>query len=204
MTERVTIGEPPRALEGVLHGPAEATAGAVVCHPHPQYGGSMDAAVVVEIANALAAAGRRVLRFNFGGVGGSGGAYSGGAAEVWDVRAACDALAGRLPAGAPLALVGYSFGSWVGLQAAAAGAPVVRAVALAPPLDLLDFSFLAGVPCAIACIVGDRDQYCGAARAKALAAADRITVRIVPGVDHFFAGREAEIAGYVAEAVRPA
>jgi alpha/beta superfamily hydrolase len=206
VAERVTIGAPPRALEGVLDGPAGAAAGAVVCHPHPQYGGSMDVAVVAAVARALAVAGRRVLRFNFGGVGWSGGAYSGGPAEVKDVRAAYDALAARLPLGAPIAVVGYSFGSWVGLQAVAAGAPAERAVAIAPPLDLLDFSFAAGMPCPTVCLVGDADQYCSTARASALAAtpSGRIAVRVLPGVDHFFMEREMDLARLVVEAVGPA
>lgn len=163
----------------------------------------MDTAVVVAVAGALAAGGRRVLRFNFGGVGASGGAYSGGPAEVKDVRAACDALAARLPAGAPIALVGYSFGSWVGLQAAAAGAPVAAAVAIAPPLDLLDFSFLPTLACPVVCLVGDADQYCSAARASALAATPggRIAVRVLAGADHFFIDREAELAAQVVAAL---
>ena len=163
----------------------------------------MDVAVVVEVARALAAGGRRVLRFNFGGVGRSGGAYSGGAAETVDVRTACDALAARLPAGAPIALVGYSFGSWVGLQATAAGAPVVRVVAIAPPLDLLDFGFLPRVPCPVVCVVGAADRYCSAGRLAALAAtaAPPVATRLLPGADHFFMGRERELARAVVAAL---
>src|SRR5512144_2084306 len=106
-------------LEAVLSqadGPARG--GAVLCHPHPEYGGTMDVAVVVAVARALAERGWSALRFNFGGVGRSGGRYAGGTEERHDVAVAADALAARVSTDVPLALVGYSFGAWVATMAA--------------------------------------------------------------------------------------
>jgi alpha/beta superfamily hydrolase len=162
----------------------------------------MDTAVVAAVAAALAAAGRRVLRFNFGGVGRSGGAYTGGPGEVDDVRTALAALAARLPSGAPRALVGYSFGAWVAAQAAAA-ADVERLVAIAPPIDLLDFGCLIAVGCPVVCLAGDRDQYCAAAALGAVAARSggRVVARTLAGADHFLAGREAEVAALAVAAL---
>src|SRR5437899_2083890 len=110
----LTINTGQRALEGRLAAPATATrAGAVLCHPHPEYGGSMDNAVVVTVAAALVAGGFATLRFNFGGVGQSEGAFSGGPVEIDDARAALGVLAEMLRPGDPIILVGYSFGAWV-------------------------------------------------------------------------------------------
>lgn len=104
--ERVFIGSPPRVLEAGVAVPPDARAGAVLCR-----GGDMDNAVVVATADALIAEGLAVLRFNFGGVGCSGGVHDDGNAEVDDARTAVAALRARLPVDASVALVGYSFGA---------------------------------------------------------------------------------------------
>jgi hypothetical protein len=199
--ERFAIGTPPRRLDGVLEVPAVARAGAVVCHPHPQYGGNMDNEVVVSVAEALAARGHAVLRFNFGGVGRSQGEYGGGDAELGDVRTATAALARRLPPGTPLLLAGYSFGAWVALRAAcdgrAPGLGVTAVAAIAPPLAFFDWSFLAGVPVPVTFVVGEHDQYCPAARLQQAVADARATLRTIAGADHFFVGREDEVAAAV-------
>src|ERR1700760_3100739 len=100
---------------------------AVVCHPHPAFGGRMDTPLVLDLADALAAAGWATLRFNFRGLEGSGGKPTGGQAEHEDVAAA---VAWARAAGAPrVALVGYSFGALMAARAVADGAHVA---ALAP------------------------------------------------------------------------
>jgi alpha/beta superfamily hydrolase len=170
-------------------------AAAVVCHPHPQYGGDMDNPVVTAIADALAADGIAALRFNFGGVGGSEGTHGGGPAEVQDVRAALDALSSEVP-GVPLVLVGYSFGAWVGALAVAEGAKADQVVVVGPPLAFFDFSFARAIP-SLAVIAGDRDQFCPVARLDA-----SLPATIIPGADHFFAGRWDEVAAAVREALR--
>src|SRR5262249_11988825 len=201
----LTIGAGPRAPQARLAdvGPAPC-AGAVLCHPHPEYGGSMDNAVVVAVASALAAGGFTTLRFNFGGVGRSEGGFSGGPAEGDDARAAFAALTGLLPPGQPLVVVGSSFGAWVALRRGA-GAPGRRhVVAVGPPLGFLDGSFLAAVPAPIPFVAGARDQFCARARlARVLTAhAGRIELRTIGGADHFLLGREDEAATAVRGALR--
>jgi alpha/beta superfamily hydrolase len=192
----LTIGRPPRLLEADLAVPVGAPrAGAVLCHPHPQYGGDMDNSVVVTVARALVSAGAATLRFNFGGVGRSQGEWSGGAEEVGDARVAFDALAARLAPEVPLVLIGYSFGAWAALRAAAQGCPARQIIAIGPPLDFLDWSFLAALATPVEVVVGEHDQFCDRARLAGIP--QRIRVRTIPGADHFFAGRETAVAAAV-------
>jgi alpha/beta superfamily hydrolase len=183
----------------MLHEPATTPrAAAVVCHPHPQYGGDMDNGVVVAVADALVGAGVAALRFNFGGVGASGGAYDDGRAEQCDVGAAEVALAARVPAGTPLVVVGYSFGAWVGAMAAQGLPRVTRVVAVAPPLAFFDWDFARTLRQPFRIVVGDRDQYCPREALDRLVAAG-IRTTVLPGVDHFFGGVEGLVARAVVE-----
>src|SRR5262245_39461653 len=108
-------------LEAVLREPSEERlqGAAVVCHPHPSYGGTMDNRVVFRAAKSVVNAGWAALRFNFRGVGASTGTFDHGEGEKDDVLAAIEFLERRYPS-RPLALVGFSFGAWVGLQVGAA------------------------------------------------------------------------------------
>jgi len=141
--EAVTLlglsGEP--SLEAQLSASAEAERAVVLCHPHPLYGGTMHSAVVVAIARLLAdKGGERVatLRFNYRGVGASEGRYGEGLGEVMDARAALRALAARAPR-AKVTMCGYSFGTWVGLRAAAIEGNVERVALIAPAVRIFSF-----------------------------------------------------------------
>src|SRR5258708_31867953 len=105
-------------LEAILKAPASPVAAAVVCHPHPLGGGTMNNNVVYRAAKALHEAGLAVLRFNFRGVGASTGRYDGGAGEEEDALAALDLLA-QLHPRLPLWMAGFSFGARVGLSVGA-------------------------------------------------------------------------------------
>jgi len=191
----LTIGRPPRALAACLEMPdATPRAGAVVCHPHPEYGGDMENAVVVAVARGLTRVGIAALRFDFG-------EFSGGSAEVEDARTALAALRDQLPTGAPVALVGYSFGAWVAVRAAHEGADVAHVVAVAPPLAFLDWAFLPALRVPAAFVVGDADQFCDGARLRGVP--ESIRVRVLAGADHFFVGREADVAAAVVTDLRP-
>jgi alpha/beta superfamily hydrolase len=175
-------------LEARVSSPSGATAGIVLCHPHPLYGGDMDSGVVIRAAEACAARKRATLRFNFRGVGASTGKHDDGRGEQDDVRAALAALRRRLPAGAAIGLAGYSFGAAV--AAAVAGTTPVAGLALiAPPVRVVRMTPPPAVsgPCLV--VVGAEDQYCPPAALDELRSAiPTITLTVIEGADHFFFG----------------
>jgi len=143
--------------------------GVALCHPHPQYGGSMSTPVIMTVEQAFQEAGYTTLAFNFRGVGGSEGAYGGGQAEVADVAGALTFLEAVLGGRARrFAVAGYSFGSFVGAMAAAADRRVSFYLGVAPPLNHYDFGFLRQAVCPIALIGATRDEHCDSDRFEAL------------------------------------
>jgi alpha/beta superfamily hydrolase len=157
----------------------------------------MDVPLVVTIAEALVAAGHAALRFNFGGVGASEGAYDGGRAEQCDVGAAEAALAARMPEGTPMAIVGYSFGAWVGAMAARGLSRVGRVVAVAPPLGPFDDAIADALGARLAIVAGDRDPYCPRDALDRLVKAHDVPATIVAGADHFFGAADGAVAAAV-------
>src|SRR5262249_28427158 len=118
--EHVTFPASEITLEGLFWAPPQTPAvGVVLCHPHPLYGGEMHNNIVSALADTLQQAGMATLRFNFRGVGRSGGEHGGGEAEVEDVKAAVTYLLSRQTV-PTVVVAGYSFGSMVGLRAGAA------------------------------------------------------------------------------------
>ncbi len=179
-------------LEARLALPPDPSGGAVVCHPHPLYGGDMDNPVVVRVAEVCADLGLAALRFNFRGVGASTGTHDQGRAEQRDVEAALDRMAATLSAPDPLLLAGYSFGATVAAQVAGRQERLAGLVLIAPPLALTGrepFLALRGADFPVLLIAGDRDEYCTPPALAALAAALAApAVEMVPGANHFFFG----------------
>src|SRR5215470_9551346 len=135
---------PAGKLEAVLwtpHGDTPPRRAALVCHPHPLFGGTLHNKVVYQAAKALDGLGMPVLRFNFRGSGLSEGKHDRGRGELDDVRAALDYLAARFP-GTSLLLAGFSFGSWVGLRVGCEDPRVQRLIAIGAPVNNSDFSYL--------------------------------------------------------------
>jgi len=203
--ENVTFRVEEIQLEGILGRPGSAasSAGVVICHPHPQMGGSMDNNVVYALFEAFAGQGYTALAFNFRGTGRSGGSHQGGEGEIRDVLAAVDFLHRQAPAGGlPLGLAGYSFGAWIALQAAArAGGTVRCAGAVAPPLEMLPFDFLPRLDLPVFLVWGDRDPFCPSDKASdrllRTETGSRREGRVIPGADHFLLGREPEAAAFL-------
>lgn len=172
-----------------------ARAAVVLCHSDPLQGGSMYDAVLHRIACALHPRGVSTLRFNYRGVGASAGAFDGGVGEVDDVRAAIEVAARDHH---EVAVVGFSFGAWVGLRAAAADDRVTRLVALSPPIGVLDFSAVT-VRRPLLVVHGERDAWAALSAVDAWVTGLGPLARIdaVTGADHFFRGRLDVVAAAV-------
>jgi len=147
------------SLEALLAIPDAPSAGVVICHPHPLYGGDMDNPVVVRVQEVCADLGLATLRFNFRGVGGSGGAHGDGVGEQDDARAALEALA-RATGGAPSAIAGYSFGARIAALVACGDPRVGGLAMIAPPLGMYDFACIEGVRAPTLMVAGTADSYC--------------------------------------------
>jgi alpha/beta superfamily hydrolase len=160
---------------------------AVVCHPHPLYGGTLNNKVVHRAAGALHALGAAVLRFNFRGVGGSGGAFDQGDGELEDARVAMAAAAGRFPR-AHRWLAGFSFGSWIAARLASEDALIEQLVLIAPPLHTSDFSMMRTCATPKLVIQGTADDICLPQRLDAEFPSWAEPKRLVKvdGAGHFF------------------
>jgi hypothetical protein len=176
-------------LEAILREPRNKAlrGGAVLCHPHPAYGGTMENRVVFRAAKAVLAAELAALRFNFRGAGASGGAYDEGIGEKDDVVAAIDWLEAKYPR-LPLVLIGFSFGSWVGLRVACKDFRIKAVVGLGLPLNFYDFDFLVENEKPSLYIVGTQDEFCPLEKLDFLARRlpQTSSVHRIQGADHFF------------------
>lgn len=196
----VTFVGPAGRIEGIYRPADDPPGAAVVCHPHPQHGGTMHTKVVFRTAKALERSGWAVLRFNFRGVGRSGGSFADGAGEADDVRAALDWLADRHP-GTPLAVAGFSFGSIVGLPVGAEDDRVAWLVGIGVPTDRFPFDELSGVTKPKLFVQGARDEHGSVERLRLDLArvGQPWDLVVVEGADHFFAGRLGELERAIAD-----
>jgi hypothetical protein len=185
---------PAGRLEALLNmGRPDAPYAALVCHPHPLFGGTMHNKVVYHAMKAFQAYGLPVLRFNFRGAGLSEGTHDNGHGEVGDVRAALDWLQREYER--PILFAGFSFGSSVGLRACCGDERVKGIAALGLPVRAggreYHYTFLAGCRQPKLFVSGTADEYGPRAEIEAVvaAAASPATMVLVPGADHFFAGK---------------
>jgi len=191
-------------LEALLKEPRAPRRAAVVCHPHPQAGGTMNNNVVYRVAKALEDRGTAVLRFNFRGVGRSTGSYGDGVAECEDAQAALDFMATRHP-DLPLWIAGFSFGSRVGLLTGIRDPRVSRLLGVGLAVRMFDLSFLEGPrggrPLAV--IQGANDEYGGREEIEALLARldEPKRLSIVEGATHLFPGKLDELERAAGEAI---
>ena len=196
MEEHVTFPVGDITLEGLLSIPSQTPKiGAVVCHPHPLYGGEMHNNIVSALVDAFQAAGIATLRFNFRGVGNSEGEHDEGNAEVDDVKAAVTYLLSR-QAVPTVVVAGYSFGSMVGLRAGADDPRVHKLIGVALPIGMRDASFLLNANKPKLLISGDHDNYSPVPVLQDLVAklSEPKALKIVDGADHFFWGLENKVA----------
>ncbi len=182
--ERLTLAGPAGFIEAELTGP-EAGPVAVLCHPHPLYGGSMHDAVLETVAGVLAERGIAALRFNFRGVGGSEGSHDGGRGEVEDLRAVLTWLEESHPE-RPRLLGGYSFGAGVvcRLLSLPETSGIERVLLIAPPVGRLPVTEPDG-RFEVDVIAGDADDFVDA---EVLSGWTHARIHLIRGADHFFSG----------------
>lgn len=186
----VLVDGPAGVLEAAaLEGSDPSAPFAVVCHPHPLYGGTMDNKVVTTVARALQACGMPTIRFNFRGVGASAGAHAAGDGETLDALAVV-AWGRRRWAGRDVVVAGFSFGAYVALRVAQALEPV-RLITIAPPVGRFDFTPLTAPACPWLVVQGDADEIVDAGAVRAFADSRIPPPRLVmlAGVGHFFHGQ---------------
>lgn len=188
----VTFTGPAGLLEGRFHRAAQPEAPvALVLHPNPKFGGTMNTLVVYSLFTAFQDAGFSVLRFNFRGAGRSAGEFSGGPGELADAQAAWAWLRAECPQAKARWIAGFSFGAWIGLQLLTQEGGFDKFVAVAPPANNLDFSFLNEWRTSGLIIHGMADQLVPEAVVQQLAAkpcAPGVSVGYAPiaGAGHFF------------------
>jgi len=186
-------------LEGMLETPSSTNhrlPAAVICHPHPLYGGNMHNHVVRIVEKELLSRDMICLRFNFRGTGRSEGSYGNGIDELEDVRAALDFLESLNRVNPEKILVaGYSFGCWVGFRAAAADARPTALIGISPPVNEYDFGFLRNEKRPKLLVAGDRDFVCSVDRFEQMLARipEPKRSKIFRGADHFSIGDHEEM-----------
>jgi alpha/beta superfamily hydrolase len=189
----VIFNGPEGRLEGRYHHSKRRNAPiALLLHPHPRYGGSMNNRVVYQVYHAFAQRGFAALRFNFRGVGRSQGVPDDGMGELSDAAAALDWLQAANPDASQCWIGGFSFGAWVGLQLLMRRPEITGFVAVAPPANRYDFSFLAPCPASGLIVHGEEDDLVPKESVAALAHKlghqrdISIECKLVPGANHFF------------------
>ena len=208
---RFFLRGPVGRLEAIVR-PAgdESTAwAALLCHPHPLFGGTMENKTLYRVARELASELEiPSLRFNFRGAGQSEGSHDAGVGELEDTSAALDSLEQLYPA-ARIVAIGYSFGAAIGLKSANLDDRVACLVALGLPLDLeWSVDFFAKSPKPRIVIQGERDEFGDAARVRAFVSRSTsgpgspLQTHIVATADHLFRGHEDRAAGAVLDFVR--
>ncbi|MGC2198100.1 MAG: alpha/beta family hydrolase [Terriglobales bacterium] len=193
------LNGPAGQLEALLNaGSPDATHAALVCHPHPVYGGTLHNKVVFHAMKALNELGMPALRFNFRGAGLSQGEHDQGAGEVGDVRTALDWLDQEFHL--PIVFAGFSFGAAVGLRAACPDPRVPAIISLGTPISPVDnrsydYDFMKTCAKPKLFVSGSRDQFAPKARLEALVVSlpDPKKLVIIEAADHFFEGRLREM-----------
>ncbi|WP_193368333.1 alpha/beta hydrolase [Pelagibius marinus] len=176
---------------------------ALMLHPHPQYGGTMNNKVVYTLFHAFVRQGFSVLRFNFRGVGRSQGVFDRGEGELSDAAAALDWLQTYNENAEGCWIAGFSFGAWIGMQLLMRRPEISGFISVAPPANMHDFSFLAPCPSSGLILQGDKDEVVPEPSVKKLVdklSSQRgiaIDYRVVSGAGHFFQDEMEELSGHV-------
>ena len=189
----VIFNGPAGRIEGRYHpSKTENAPIALILHPHPQFGGTMNNPVSFSMYQGYVERGFSVLRFNFRGVGRSQGEYDGGIGELSDAATALDWLQSQNPNAPQCWIAGFSFGSWISMQVLMRRPEITGFITVAPGANIYDFTFLAPCPSSGLIITGDQDQV--APEADTLKLVERLKTQkgividhtSIAGANHFF------------------
>ena len=199
MPELIINGPAGRIEARYHHEPASDSPIALILHPHPQFGGTMNNQVVYSLYYTFAQRGFSVLRFNFRGVGRSQGFWDGGPGELADAASALDWLQMVKPDAKYCWIAGVSFGTWIAMQLLMRRPEIDGFICGAPPSNLYDFSFLAPCPSSGLMVNGDKDRVVPSNSVAELTGklktqkGIKIDHEIIPGANHFFEDKTPEL-----------
>ena len=204
----VIFNGPEGRLEGKYQpGPDPDSAIALILHPSPQHGGSMNNKVVYTLFHTFVKRGFAVLRFNFRGVGRSQGVFTKGEGELSDAAAALDWLQAYNQNSRECWIAGCSFGAWIGMQLLMRRPEITGFISVAPPANMYDFTFLAPCPSSGLVLTGEKDELVPYDSVKKLVEKlnqqrdINVVHEVVPGANHFFQSKLSEmdesVTGYL-------
>src|SRR5688572_30668209 len=200
----VIMNGPEGRLEGRYNQNIETNSPiALLLHPHPQHGGTMNNKVVYQLYQCFQKKGFSVLRFNFRGVGRSQGKFDRGEGELSDAAAALDWLQTWNPNAPQCWIAGFSFGAWIGMQLLMRRPEIAGFISVAPPANIYDFSFLAPCPSSGLILHGAKDNIVPEPSVlklvEKLQAQKGITIdyRVVPNANHFFHEKTDDMVAHV-------
>lgn len=196
----VMINGPAGRLEARYHhNPAPDSPVAIILHPHPQFGGTMNNQIVYKLYYSYVERGFSVIRFNFRGVGRSQSLFDNGVGELSDAASVLDWAQTFNPDSRYCWIAGVSFGSWISMQLLMRRPEIAGFISVAPPANHYDFSFLAPCPSSGLMINGGEDKVVPNSSVEELVAKLKtqkgieITHELVPGANHFFEGKVDEL-----------
>ena len=192
-------GEAGRIEARYHHEPGRTAPLAIVLHPHPQLGGTMNNQIVYDLYYTFVRRKFSVLRFNFRGVGRSQGLFDNGPGELSDAATALDWMQGFNPEARACWIAGVSFGSWISMQLLMRRPEIEGFISVAPPANLYDFSFLAPCPSSGLMVNGGADRVVSTEAVSSLV--ERLKIQrglvvdheVVPRANHFFEGKVNEL-----------
>ena len=195
MPEVIINGPAGRIEARYHHEPAQTAPVAIILHPHPQFGGTMNNQIVYHLYYTFVRRKFSVLRFNFRGVGRSQGLFDNGPGELADAATALDWMQSFNPDARACWIAGVSFGSWISMQLLMRRPEIEGFISIAPPANLYDFSFLAPCPSSGLMVNGGGDRVVSTESVAGLV--DRLKTQkgvvidheVVPSANHFFEGK---------------
>ncbi len=208
MPEIIISGPEGRIEARYHHSDKKNAPAAIILHPHPLHGGTMNNKVAYNLYHAFARNGFSVVRFNFRGVGRSQGKYDDGIGELSDAASVLDWLQIQNPNASSYWMGGFSFGSWIGMQLLMRRPEIDGFIAVSPPVGNFDFNFLSPCPAHGLILQGDQDSVVSVDNVSRLSEKlgkqrnAGIDYRIILGADHFYRSHMDDLNSHIEDYIR--